>query len=233
MSALIRLKDLTFSYNKGKENQVDAIKHVSLEIEKGDFVGIIGVSGSGKSTLLYLLAGLLKPDSGEYLYGDTDIAKISENRKADLRNSEFGFILQDFGLEGDRTALENVCLPLIFSKCSWGAMEKKGRAVMEKLNIADLCNKKVSQLSGGQCQRVAIARALVHEPRVILADEPTGALDSENKKILMHLLSEINREGITVIMVTHDISILSECNKIYKLNDGEIALVNETADNEI
>lgn len=93
MSALIRLKDLTFSYNKGKENQVDAIKHVSLEIEKGDFVGIIGVSGSGKSTLLYLLAGLLKPDGGEYLYGDTDIAKISENRKADLRNSEFGFIL--------------------------------------------------------------------------------------------------------------------------------------------
>lgn len=136
-------------------------------------------------------------------------------------------------MEGDRTALENVCLPLIFSKCSWGAMEKKARAVMEKLNIADLCNKKVSQLSGGQCQRVAIARALVHEPRVILADEPTGALDSENKKILMHLLSEINREGITVIMVTHDISILSECNKIYKLNDGEIALVNETADNEI
>ena len=104
-------------------------------------------------------------------------------------------------------------------------MDKKGRAVMEKLNIADLCNKKVNQLSGGQCQRVAIARALVHEPRVILADEPTGAMDSENKKILMHLLSEINREGITVIMVTHDVSILSECNKIYKLNDGEIELV--------
>lgn len=154
MSALIRLNDLTFSYNKGKENQVDAIKHLSLEIERGDFVGIIGVSGSGKSTLLYLLAGLLKPDSGEYLYGDTDIAKISENKKADLRNSDLGFILQDFGLEGDRTALENVCLPLMFSKCSWGTMEKKGRAVMEKLNIADLCNKKVNQLSGGQCQRV-------------------------------------------------------------------------------
>ena len=226
MSALIRLNDLTFSYNKGKENQVDAIKHLSLEIERGDFDDIcISVKCSGKSTLLYLLAGLLKPDSGEYLYGDTDIAKISENKKADLRNSDLGFILQDFGLEGDRTALENVCLPLMFSKCSWGTMEKKGRAVMEKLNIADLCNKKVNQLSGGQCQRVAIARALVHEPRVILADEPTGALDSENKKILMHLLSEINREGITVIMVTHDVSILSECNKIYKLNDGEIELV--------
>lgn len=106
MSAIIHLKDLTFSYNKGKENQVDAIKHLSLEIEEGDFVGIIGVSGSGKSTLLYILAGLLKPDFGEYLYKDIDVAKASDNTKADLRNSDLGFILQDFGLEGDRTALE-------------------------------------------------------------------------------------------------------------------------------
>lgn len=233
MSAIIHLKDLTFSYNKGKENQVDAIKHLSLEIEEGDFVGIIGVSGSGKSTLLYILAGLLKPDFGEYLYKDIDVAKASNNTKADLRNSDLGFILQDFGLEGDRTALENVCLPLMFSKCSWGTMEKKGLAAMEKLNIADLCNKKVDQLSGGQCQRVAIARALVHEPRVILADEPTGALDSENKKILMHLLSRINKEGITVIMVTHDISILAECNKIYKLNDGEIELIKEETNEKV
>lgn len=225
MSALIQLRDLSFSYNKGKNNQVDAVRHLSLEIEKGDFVGIVGVSGSGKSTLLYLLAGLLEPDCGEYIYDDKNITKISESRKAALRNSDFGFILQDFGLEGDRTALENVCLPLVFSKCRWGKMEKKARAVMEKLKIDDLCGKKVNELSGGQCQRIAIARALVHEPRVILADEPTGALDSENKKILMNLLSELNRDGITVILVTHDVSILSECNKVYKLNDGEIETV--------
>ena len=108
MSALIQLRDLSFSYNKGKNNQVDAVRHLSLEIEKGDFVGIVGVSGSGKSTLLYLLAGLLEPDCGEYIYDDKNITKISESRKAALRNSDFGFILQDFGLEGDRTALENV-----------------------------------------------------------------------------------------------------------------------------
>lgn len=227
MNSLIQLKNLTFSYNKGKENQVDAIKHLSLEIEKGDFVGIVGVSGSGKSTLLYLLAGLLKPDKGEYIYKDLIISKISDNKKADLRNTDFGFVLQDFGLEGDRTALENVCLPLMFSKSNWGTIEKKGRAVMEKLNIIELSSKKVGQLSGGQCQRVAIARALVHEPQVILADEPTGALDTENKKILMQLLSEINKEGVTVILVTHDYSILSKCNKVYELNDGEIGSVKE------
>ena len=227
MNSLIQLKNLTFSYNKGKENQVDAIKRLSLEIEKGDFVGIVGVSGSGKSTLLYLLAGLLKPDAGEYIYKDLNISKISENKKADLRNTDFGFILQDFGLEGDRTALENVCLPLMFSKSNWRTIEKKGQAVMEKLNIIKLGSKKVGQLSGGQCQRVAIARALVHEPQVILADEPTGALDSENKKIFMQLLSEINKEGVTVILVTHDFSILSKCNKIYELNDGEIKCVRE------
>jgi putative ABC transport system ATP-binding protein len=115
MSALIHVRDLTFSYNKGKESRVDAIKHLSFEIEKGDFVGIIGVSESGKSTLLYLLAGLLKPNSGEYYYGNVNMVKISNNRAADLRNSDFGFILQDFGLEGNCTALENVCLPLMFS----------------------------------------------------------------------------------------------------------------------
>lgn len=233
MNALIQLNGLNFSYNRGKNNQVDAIKHLSLEIEKGDFVGILGVSGSGKSTLLYLIAGLLKPDSGEYIYKDIVVSNVSDNKKAALRNTDFGFVLQDFGLEGDRTALENVCLPLMFSKSRWSMIEKKGRNIMERLNIIDLCDKKVGQLSGGQCQRIAIARALVHDPQVILADEPTGALDSENKEILMQLLSEINEKGITVLLVTHDVSILSKCNKVYELNDGEIKLRKEKHDEEI
>ena len=222
MDSIIKLENMTFSYNKGKQNEVHAVRGVSLEVQKGDFVGIVGTSGSGKSTLLYLLAGLLTPDSGSYIYKNKDIAKLSDDKRAALRNTDFGFILQDFGLAGDRSALENVCLPLMFSKTPWRHIEKKAFEVMKKLNIAELKNKKIGELSGGQCQRIAIARALVHEPQVILADEPTGALDSDNTRILMELLTQINKEGITVILVTHDTSTLRYCNRIYELNDGMI-----------
>ena len=222
MESIIKLENMTFSYNKGKQNEVRAVRGVSLDVQKGDFVGIVGASGSGKSTLLYLLAGLLTPDSGSYIYRSRDIAKLSDDKRAALRNSDFGFILQDFGLAGDRNALENVCLPLMFSKTPWSRIEKKALEVMKKLNIANLKNKKIGELSGGQCQRIAIARALVHEPQIILADEPTGALDSENTRILMELLTEINKDGITVILVTHDTSTLHYCNRIYELNDGLI-----------
>ena len=227
MINIIKLENLTFSYNKGKQNEVRAVRGVSLDVQKGDFIGIVGASGSGKSTLLYLLAGLLRSDAGRYIYNGRDIARLSDDKRAALRNTDFGFILQDFGLAGDRSALENVCLPLMFSKTPWRSIEKKALSVMENLNIANLKNKKIGELSGGQCQRIAIARALVHEPQVILADEPTGALDSENTRILMELLTQINKEGITVILVTHDISTLRYCNRIYALNDGIITYEGE------
>lgn len=227
MNTVIKLDNISFSYNKGKPNEVQAIRNISLEIKKGDFVGIVGTSGSGKSTLLYLLAGLLQSDQGQYFYNSRNITHLSDNKSADLRNTDFGLILQDFGLCGDRSALENVCLPLIFSKCKWGTIEKRSIKMMEKLHIADLKKRKISELSGGQCQRVAIARALVHNPKVILADEPTGALDSENTKNFMKLLKEINAEGITIVLVTHDSSTLVNCNKVYELSDGTISLKKE------
>lgn len=230
--SIIKLCNFSFSYNKGKSNEVKAIQNISLDISKGDFVGIVGASGSGKSTLLYLLAGLLEADEGKYIYGNTDITHASDNKKASLRNTDFGFVLQDFALLGDRTALENVCLPLMFSKCKWSEVENRALKIMEKLNVEKLKNKRIGELSGGQCQRIAIARALVHNPKVILADEPTGALDSENTKILMDLLSEINSSGITVILVTHDLATLSHCNRVYELQDGVLStrkdVINET-----
>ena len=211
MTPLILLTDISYSYNRGKPNEVTALSKISLSIKKGDFIGIMGASGSGKSTLLHTLGGFLKPDQGEYLYKGIDI-------------NEFGFILQDYGLIGDYSALENVCLPLMFSTCKWSQIHSRGLACMDALRISDLRDKKPSELSGGQCQRIAIARALVNNPEVIFADEPTGALDSENAELFMRLLRRINAAGTTIVLVTHDRNVARYCTNIYKISDGEIQI---------
>ncbi len=222
MANLITLKDISFCYNPGKNNEVTAINGLSLTIEEGEFVGIVGTSGAGKSTLLHILAGILTPSGGVYPYKGEDMSGKSPKQIARLRNAEFGFILQDFGLIGNSTGLENVCLPLMFSKEPWRNIEKKGTEVMDKLGIEHLKGRKVNEMSGGECQRVAIARALVHKPSIIFADEPTGALDVNNTRFFMNQLAEINKEGVSIILVTHDVNTLTSCERVIELSDGRI-----------
>lgn len=222
MTPLISLKDVSFSYNKGRPNEVVALSKISLTLMRKDFISIMGVSGSGKSTLLHTLGGFIRPNEGRYLYKGRDFSCFSETQIAKLRNREFGFILQDYGLIGDYSALENVCLPLVFSNCRWSQIASQGLACMEALRVADLKDKKPNELSGGQCQRIAIARALIQNPEIIFADEPTGALDTENAELLMQLLKKINMAGTTIVLVTHDIHIAHFCNQIYEISDGKI-----------
>lgn len=222
MTPLISLNSVSYSYNKGRPNEVAALSKVSFSLMKGDFVGIMGVSGSGKSTLLHTLGGFLKPNEGTYLYKGKNISKFSDTQLARLRNREFGFILQDYGLVGNYSSLENVCLPLMFSKCKWSQIRPRGLSCLDALGIADLKDKKPNELSGGQCQRVAIARALVNQPEIIFADEPTGALDSENAELFMQLLKRVNLTGTSIVLVTHDNNVARFCNQIFEISDGTI-----------
>lgn len=218
---IFKLHNITKIYNKGKENAVTALHDINLDIEEGELLAIVGESGSGKSTLLHLLGGLDTPTSGEVLYNDKKIKYKSPNWLAEYRNCEVGFVLQDFGLLMTDTALENVCVPLLFSG-SGGlrAMRKTAKNALELVGIKNLAGRKVGQLSGGQKQRVAIARALANNPNVILADEPTGALDSRTSAEIVSLLMELNRQGKTVIIVTHDLSIAEKCGRVVRLADG-------------
>lgn len=222
MGNIIEVNNLSYAYNKGKSNEILAINNCSFSIEQNDFVGIIGESGSGKSTLVKILGGLISPQSGKYYFDGINMTAASQNKLARLRNSSIGIILQSYGLLDDRSAYENVCLPLLFSKYSYRDIEKRVIEVLSDLDIADLQNRKPSSLSGGQNQRVAIARALVHSPKLILADEPTGALDSDNTLMIMKLLKTINEKGTTIVLITHNNKILDFCNRIYIMSDGTI-----------
>ncbi len=220
--SLFELKDVSYTYNKGKKNAFTALANVSVTINRGDFAAIIGKSGSGKSTLLSLINGLIKPDSGEYIYDGENMKEMTGRKQAEIRNRKMGYVLQNFGLLNDRNALENVCLPLMFSKTPFSKIEDMAIESMRKVGIEDLKDRKISELSGGQSQRVAIARALVNKPEILLADEPTGALDTENAKHLMELFKMINESGTTVFMVTHDKSITSFCNRLFRVSDGRL-----------
>ncbi len=220
--ALIEIKNLKKYYNKGKESEVKALNGIDLKIDKGDMCSIVGVSGSGKSTLLYIIGLLDKSTSGEYLLDGKNINDFSENKLAILRNEHFGFILQDFGLIEEETVYENIYVPILFSKSSKKSINKKIDELLENLEIKELKNKKVKKLSGGQRQRVAIARALINDPNVILADEPTGALDSINSDIILKLLIKLNEEGKTIIIVTHNLEIASKAKKRFSMKEGII-----------
>lgn len=220
---IFQLNGVTKIYNEGKENAVTALHDISLNIEEGELLAIVGESGSGKSTLLHLLGGLDVPTSGEVLYNGKKIKYKSPNWLADYRNCEVGFVLQDFGLLMADTALENVCVPLLFSK-SGGlhAARRTAKHALELAGIGNLAKRKVGELSGGQKQRVAIARALANNPNVILADEPTGALDSKTSSEIVSLLMELNQQGKTVVIVTHDLSIAEKCRRVIRLADGVV-----------
>ena len=227
--ALIRVKDLCKIYNPG-ENEVRALDHINLEINKGEFVAIIGQSGSGKSTFMNMLGCLDVPTSGEYFLNGTDVSTMEDNELSEVRNREIGFIFQGFNLIPSLTAQENVELPLLYAGV--GSEERHTRAIesLERVGLADKRRHLPSQLSGGQQQRVSIARALAGNPSVILADEPTGALDSRTGREVLRFLQKLNQAGDTVVLITHDNSIAVKAKRIVRLQDGRIIYDGDASD---
>lgn len=218
---MIRIKKLHKSYPMGKSS-LHVLKGLDLEIKKGEFISIMGASGSGKSTLLNILGLLDTHDDGTYHLNGQIIEKLNEKKAAILRNKFLGFIFQSFNLITYKNALENVALPLYYQGMKRADRNKKALQYLDKVGLKDWAHHLPNELSGGQKQRVAVARALVGDPKVILADEPTGALDSETSKGVMKLLREINNEGMTLIVITHEEDIAEMSDRIIRLKDGVI-----------
>ena len=217
---MIDLIKINKFYNSG-ENKLHVLKNVSLDINSGDFVAIMGESGSGKSTLINILGFLDKNFTGIYRFENVEISKFSDNKLSDLRNKSVGFIFQQFQLIQTYTIAENVELPLLYQGKSYKYAREKALKALDLVGIKNQADKKPKQLSGGQQQRAAIARAIVHNPKFIIADEQTGALDSETSKEIMTLFNELNKKlKITIIMVTHDKNITHNCNRKYFMLDG-------------
>ncbi len=221
MSILIQIEDLCKVYNPG-ENEVRALDHVSLKVNTGEYVAIIGQSGSGKSTLMNMLGCLDVPTSGEYILNGQNVSRLTDDQLSDIRNQEIGFIFQGFNLIPSFTAVENVELPLLYR--GLGKRERHELAVkaLEKVGLSQRMGHKPSEMSGGQQQRVAIARAIAQAPPVILADEPTGNLDSGSSKEIIQILKELHKEGRTVILITHDNEIAAQAKRVIRIKDGKI-----------
>ena len=221
MSALVEVKDMCKVYNPG-ENEVRALDHVNVSINENEFVAIIGHSGSGKSTLMNMLGCLDVPTSGTYLLHDQDVSRMSDDDLSDIINREIGFIFQGFNLIPNLTALENVELPLIYRGISKKERLELSQDALRKVGLEKRMNHKPSEMSGGQQQRVAIARAIAQAPPVILADEPTGNLDSGSTKEIMGILKSLHQEGRTVIIITHDNDIAAQAERVIRIKDGYI-----------
>ena len=217
---MIELEKIEKMYNAGKATETHALKDINLRIEEGDMVAITGPSGSGKSTLLHIIAGIDSPSSGEYRFCGKLVSDMSDKERCRIRNQEIGMIMQDFGLLGNDTVLQNVCLPEVIGGRYNRKFEYKAKEILSAVGLSGLEQKKTNQLSGGQRQRVAIARALAMDAKIIIAHEPTGALDSENTDSLMDLLLELNRQGITIIIVSHDPKVAMRCPIRYRIEDG-------------
>ena len=220
---MIEIKHINKTYNLGKSNAFQALKDVSITIKDGEMVAIIGKSGAGKSTLMHIIGCIDDFEEGTYILNGEDISKIKEGKRSHIRNKDIGIVMQDFALVEDYSAIENVMIPLIFSK-EKGRTSKKERAMaaLKKLGIDELAGKRVNKLSGGQKQRVAIARAIVNNPGILLADEPTGALDVKTSAEMMEVFKELNGQGITVIIITHDMEVAQACGRIIEISDGKI-----------
>ena len=218
---MIELNNIDKTYNKGKSNAFQALKDVSLTIEDGEMVAIIGKSGAGKSTLMHIIGCIDDFESGTYILNGDDISTIKEGKRAKIRNKDIGIVMQDFALVEDYTAIENVMIPLYFSKGKLLESKKSiARKALEKVGIGELASKRVNKLSGGQKQRVAIARAIVNNPSILLADEPTGALDVKTSAEIMGVFKELNEQGITVIIITHDMEVADACERVIEISDG-------------
>lgn len=211
----------TYSTRLGS-NKVEALKNVSFKVEKGEYVAVMGESGSGKTTLLNILAALIKPTGGSVVLDGKNIAEIKESDMATFRRDNLGFVFQEFNLLDTFTLEDNIYLPLVLSGVSHKEMEKRIIPIAEKLGIAEILKKYPYEISGGQKQRGAVARALITEPKLILADEPTGALDSKSTDELLRLFGDINKIGQTIIMVTHSVKAASTANRVLFIKDGEV-----------
>jgi putative ABC transport system ATP-binding protein len=221
MSSIIELENIQKSYYLGKQ-ELKVLKGISVEIFKNEYVALMGPSGSGKSTLMNILGCLDSPTSGRYILNGEDVSKMQDDDLADVRNKEIGFVFQQFNLLPRLTAAENVALPLIYNGTSKKVRTELALEMLKRVGLADRSHHKPNELSGGQNQRVAIARALVNTPSIILADEPTGNLDSKTSVEIMHIFDKIQSEGNTVILVTHEEDIAEYAQRIIRLRDGII-----------
>jgi putative ABC transport system ATP-binding protein len=217
---MIELENVTKVYRMG-EVEVYALNGISLSIEQGEMLSIIGASGSGKSTLLHVLGCLDRPTSGRYLFEGTDVSRLSDNRLAEMRNKKFGFVFQDFNLLSRATALSNVELPLIYGGGRYRHL--KAMEALERVGLGARAKHKPTELSGGEQQRVAIARALVNDPALIMADEPTGNLDSASTAEIISIFRQLHKDGITVVIVTHEADIAAQTQRVIRLHDGKVA----------
>lgn len=220
---IMELKEISKIYNPGKSSEVKALRGVDVTIEEGEWVSIMGKSGSGKSTLLHIMGLVDRYTAGSYCFDGVCVDKLSQNKVADLRREKVGFVLQDFGLIWNMTVMDNIATPLYIAKEKKNMIRERVIRIARELEIEDLLKKKAKELSGGQCQRVAIARALITEPKVIFADEPTGALDRENAKNIMEIFQKIHARGTTIVMVTHDEEVSHMAGREIVISDGQIA----------
>ena len=219
---ILQMRDICKDYPMGK-TMTRVLKNVSLDVSEGDYLAIMGPSGSGKTTLMNLIGCLDVPTSGSYLLGDREITKCSGKELAEVRNKEIGFVFQSFHLLPKLTALDNVALPLLYGGVKKEERRERARAALETVGLSDRIDHRPDQLSGGQCQRVAIARAIVGKPRLLLADEPTGALDSASGAQVMELFHQLHADGSTIIMITHDRNIAHHADTIMTIKDGVLS----------
>jgi len=219
-NSLIELRGITKSYNIGKDNEFKALKGIDLKINKGDFLAIMGPSGSGKTTLMNILGALDVPTTGHYLINGIDISKYSQNQLADFRNRDVGFVFQQFNLLPRRSVRDNVLLPTLYGYID--SKEERLLEVVTKVSLKEKLQNKPNELSGGQVQRVAIARALMMQPSIIMADEPTGNLDTKTSIEIMEIFKELNNEGNTIILITHEDDIAAYAKKVVRIKDGEL-----------
>lgn len=221
MATMISMQDITKTYHLG-ELDVPVLKSIDLAIEEGEYVAIMGASGSGKSTLMNIIGCLDRPTSGEYILDGRNLTTLDDDGLANIRNRYIGFVFQQFNLLPRLTALKNVMLPMIYANVSQSQRLKSATAALEQVGLGDRLTNRPSQLSGGQQQRVAIARALVNHPALVLADEPTGALDSQTSQEIMALLTELNQQGTTIALVTHDATVAAQTKRIISMQDGVV-----------
>ena len=219
---ILQMRDICKDYPMGK-TVTHVLKNVDLDVSEGDYLAIMGPSGSGKTTLMNLIGCLDVPTSGSYLLGEREITKCSGKELAEVRNKEIGFVFQSFHLLPKLTALDNVALPLLYGGVKKAERQERARAALETVGLADQLDHRPDQLSGGQCQRVAIARAIVGKPRLLLADEPTGALDSASGAQVMELFQQLHDSGSTIIMITHDQGIAHHADTIMTIKDGVLS----------